>query len=167
MSSRGYVIHLLVLCAIQLLVMNHLHLGAYFYVNVYVLAIYILPRQVKGIPLLLVGFALGLLMDLAQQSVGIHAAAATLVAYVRPYLLRSINEDTEEYAQMGQRMLDFRWFLRYSLLLTFVFHLVVVGLEAFSFRMFSTTLLRVVWSTLASEVFIVLYYLIGLKQVSK
>ena len=56
--------------------------------NIYILALYILPYKMKGIPLLLFGFFLGLIMDLADNTVGIHAAASTFIAYIRPRLLQ-------------------------------------------------------------------------------
>lgn len=163
-NSRHYYVHLLVICVIQLVILNHVHLGSYFYINLYVVALYILPYKMKGIPLLLAGFFLGGVMDLASHTPGIHAAASTLVAYVRPYFLRSIVEVAEEYGQDSHRMMENGWFFRYSLLSTFLFHFALVFLEAFSFRDFGISLLRVAGSTAVSELFVMLYYFIGLKR---
>ena len=167
MNDSRYYIHLLTICVVQIVILNNIHLGSYFYINIYMLALYIMPYKVKGIPLLLSGFFLGILMDLASHTPGIHAAASTLVAYVRPYLSRSILEGPEEYAQDKHKMLEFGWFFRYSLLSTFLFHIVLVFTEAFTFRDFGISLLRVVSSTFISELFILLYYFIGLKKLTR
>ena len=166
-SSQYYYVHLLIIGLIHIVILNNVHLGSYFYINIYMLALYILPHKVKGIPLLLIGFGTGILMDMASHTAGIHAAASTLVAYTRPYFLRGITEGAEEYGQDGHRMLEAGWFFRYSLLSTFLFHLVLVLMEAFSFRDIGISLLRIVSSTFISEVFVMLYYFIGLKRLTK
>lgn len=166
-NGRYYYIHLVIICAIQIIILNNIHLGSYFYINIYMLALYILPYKVKGIPLLLVGFLLGILMDIANFTPGIHAAASTLVAYTRPYFSRSVLEGMEEYGQDKHKTLELGWFFRYSLLSTFFFHVVLVLMEAFSFRDMGISLLRIASSTFISELFIMLYYFIGLKRLTK
>lgn len=90
MNNINYFIHLLILSLLQIVIVDNIHLGSYFYLNIYILALYILPYKMKGIPLLLFGFFLGLIMDLADNTVGIHAAASTFIAYIRPRLLQLI-----------------------------------------------------------------------------
>lgn len=164
MNNRDYYIHLLILCIIQIIILNNVHIGSYFYINIYMLALYILPRKVKGIPLLLAGFLLGGIIDLSSNTWGIHAAATTFIAYLRPYLSREINEEMEDHAQNNHKSLELRCFFRYTLLSTFLFYVVLVLLEAFSFRNIGISLLRIVASTFISEIFIMLYYFIGLKK---
>lgn len=167
MNNRNYYIHLLILCIIQILILNHVHIGSYFYINIYILALYVLPHKVKGIVSLLIGFLLGGLIDLSCNTLGIHAAASTFVAYLRPYLSRDMNEETEEYTQNNSKTLELGWFFQYTLQSTFLFHIILVFLEAFSFREIGTTLLRIIASTFISEIFIMLYYFICLKENKK
>ena len=67
MNNINYFIHLLILSLLQIVIVDNIHLGSYFYLNIYILALYILPYKMKGIPLLLFGFFLGLIMDLADN----------------------------------------------------------------------------------------------------
>lgn len=62
MNNINYFIHLLILSLLQIVIVDNIHLGSYFYLNIYILALYILPYKMKGIPLLLFGFFLGLIM---------------------------------------------------------------------------------------------------------
>ncbi|WP_018336343.1 MULTISPECIES: hypothetical protein [Butyricimonas] len=168
MNNVNYLIHLLILSILQIVIVDNIHLGSYFYINIYILAIFILPYKVKGIPLLLFGFLLGFLMDLADNTVGIHAAASTFLAYIRPrlLLLTSTREELDE-AHGTLRLEDFRWFLKYSFLSTLFFNIVLVFAEAFTFNDIGITIIRIILSTFISMLFILLYYFIGIKKVQQ
>jgi rod shape-determining protein MreD len=167
-NARNYLVHLFVLCFIQIVVLDNIHLGSYFRVNIYIMAIFLLPYRMKGIPILLYAFGLGLLMDLTDNTTGIHAAASTLVAYIRPRLLQltAIREEMDEIRGPFYQV-DFAWFFKYALLSTLLFNIVFILAEAFTFNNLFISLLRIVSSASISLLFILLYYFIGLKKVRK
>ena len=168
MNNINYLIHLLILSLLQIVIVDNIHLGSYFYLNIYILAIFLLPYKLKGVPLLLFGFLLGLLMDFADNTVGIHAAASTFVAYIRPRLLQltSTREELED-AHGVQGLTDFRWFLKYSFMSTLLFNVVLIFAEAFTFRDILITMIRIILSTFISMLFMLLYYFIGIKRSQK
>ena len=168
MNNINYLIHLLILSLLQIVIVDNIHLGSYFYLNIYILAIFLLPYKLKGVPLLLFGFLLGLLMDFADNTVGIHAAASTFVAYIRPRLLQltSPREELED-AHGVQGLTDFRWFLKYSFMSTLLFNVVLIFAEAFTFRDILITMIRIILSTFISMLFMLLYYFIGIKRAQK
>ncbi|RHR83010.1 rod shape-determining protein MreD [Odoribacter sp. AF15-53] len=168
MNNINYLIHLLILSLLQIVIVDNIHLGSYFYLNIYILAIFLLPYKLKGVPLLLFGFLLGLLMDFADNTVGIHAAASTFVAYIRPRLLQltSTREELED-AHGVQGLTDFRWFLKYSFMSTLLFNVVLIFAEAFTFRDILITMIRIILSTFISMLFMLLYYFIGIKRAQK
>lgn len=168
MNNINYLIHLLILSLLQIVIVDNIHLGSYFYLNIYILAIFLLPYKLKGVPLLLFGFLLGLLMDFADNTVGIHAAASTFVAYIRPRLLQltSTREELED-AHGVQGLTDFRWFLKYSFMSTLLFNVVLIFAEAFTFRDILITIIRIILSTFISMLFMLLYYFIGIKRAQK
>ena len=168
MSNVNYLIHFVILAILQIVIVDNIHIGSYFYINIYILAIFILPYKVKGIPLLLFGFLLGFLMDLADNTVGIHAAASTFLAYLRPrlLLLTSTREELDE-SHGTLRLDDFRWFFKYSFLSTLFFNIVLIFAEAFTFNDITITLIRIILSTFISMLFILLYYFIGIKKVQQ
>ena len=71
------------LLLIQLLVLNHVFLGGYTFPMLYLLAILMLPTNMKRIPLLLIAFGTGLLVDVMNNMLGFHALACTVVAMMR------------------------------------------------------------------------------------
>ena len=167
-NVKNYFIHLFILCLIQIIILNNIDLGSYFYLNIYILAIYILPYRFNGVSLLVFGFLLGMFMDFASHSVGIHAAATTFVAYIRTrlLLLTSNREELEEVYGILQ-IKDFGWFFKYVLLSTLLFNTVLVFAEAFTFHNILLSFTRVILSSVASLLVILLYYFIGLRKIEK
>lgn len=165
MSNLRFVLHLMILLLLQLTILDNIQLHSYLYINIYILAIYILPYRLRNATILFFGFFLGLFLDLANNTMGIHAAATTLIAYIRPRLLMlTSNREQIDDIQGKQKISDFGWFFKYVLISTTIFNAVLILSEAFSFQNFLITLLRIVCSTLASTFFILLYYFIALKK---
>jgi hypothetical protein len=89
---------------------------------------------------------------------GMHAAAATLLAYMRPYVLNLIQpsggyqvEDMPTLGRMG-----FRWFLTYTSLLVIIHHLFFFFLETLGFSQIFFVLVKIIISTALSISLIVL-----------
>ena len=94
---------------------------------------------------LLLGFGLGFSIDVAHDTGGVHAAAAVLLAYLRPVVLRLLTprdgydaQDTVNVHQMG-----WQWFSVYLALLVTVHHFVFFFLELGSLQHPLLTLSRV------------------------
>ena len=165
MSNLKFFVHLFILLLLQLMILDNVQLHSYIYINIYILAIYILPYRLRNATILFFGFFLGLFIDLANHTMGIHSAATTLIAYMRPRLLMlTSNREQIDDIQGKQKISDFGWFFKYVLVSTTIFNMVLVLCEAFSFNNFLITLLRILCSTLASTFFILLYYFIALKK---
>ena len=165
MTNVKFFLNLIALLVIQLTVLDNIQLHSYVYINLYILAIYILPYRMRNATILIFGFLLGLFVDMANNTMGIHAAATTLVAYIRPRLLMlTSNREQIDDVQGKQKISDFAWFFKYVLVSTTIFNIALILLEAFSFDNFLITLLRIVCSTIASVFFILLYYFIVLKK---
>lgn len=165
MTNVKFFINLVALLIIQLAILDNIQLHSYVYINIYILAIYILPYRLRKASILLFGFFLGLFIDFANNTMGIHAAASTLIAYIRPRLLMlTSNREQIDDIQGKQNINNFTWFFKYVMVSTTVFNVVLIMAEAFSFHNFWITLVRMVCSTIASVFFILLYYFIVLKK---
>ena len=165
MSNIKFVIHLFVLLLLQLTILDNIQLHSYVYINIYILAIYILPYRLRNATILFFGFFLGLFVDLANHTMGIHAAATTLLAYIRPRLLMlTSNREQIDDIQGKQKISDIGWFFKYVFISTAIFNTVLILCETFSVHNFVITGLRILFSTLASTFFILLYYFIALKK---
>lgn len=111
---------------IQILFLKNLALFGVAFIFIYLLAILSLPISIKTSPLLLIAFGLGFMIDIFYETIGMHAAAATLLAFVRSLWLKAISPtggyvDTEEPSLNEMGLV---WFITYSFPLIFVYSLV-------------------------------------------
>ncbi len=111
---------------------------------------------------LLLGFMVGFSVDIAHDTGGLHAAAAVLVAYLRPAVLRLLTprdgydaQDTVNIHQMG-----WQWFLVYLGVLVTLHHLAFFFLELGSLQHPLVTLSRVGVSVLYTSVVLLMVQLL-------
>jgi len=137
------------LSLVQVLVFNNLQLGGYINSFPYIYFILILPINIGRVSLLLIGFVLGLTVDVFSNTGGIHAASTTLIAFYRPLFLKaqSQREGYELHAVPHIRNFGVGWFILYASLLTFIHHFSLFYLEVFRFTEFFYTLLKVFLSS--------------------
>lgn len=144
------------LVLLQVLVLNNIQFSGYINPYLYVLFILLMPFETPGWLLLISGFFLGLSIDLFSGTVGMHTAATVFMAFLRPYVLNLIaprdGYETGTYPRLYSYGLE--WFLKYSLILVFLHHLVLFYLEIFKFDDFFLTLLRAILSTLFTVILI-------------
>lgn len=144
-----YIWQFVLLCLAQVLIFNNLELGGYVNAFPYIYLILILPISIGRIPLLFVGFFLGLTVDVFSNTGGIHAAATTLIAFYRPLYLKaqSPREGYELTALPHIKTFGLGWFLPYALLIVIIHHTTLFYLEVFRFTEFFRTLLKIVLSS--------------------
>ena len=152
-----YVVIFVVLVLIQVLFLNQMQISGYLNPYIYILFVMLLPLSAPRYIVLLSGFLIGLTVDIFLNSLGLHAAATVFIAYIRPFIIRSISDREEEINDYpGLKQNKFSWFLYYSAVMVFFHHFILFYLEIFSFTQFFSTLLRVVLSSLLSVFVIVL-----------
>ena len=153
-----YVWQFALLCLLQVLIFNNLELGGYINAFPYIYLILILPISIGRIPLLFIGFFLGLTVDVFSNTGGIHAAATTLIAFYRPLYLKaqSPREGYELTALPHLKTFGFAWFIPYALLIVVIHHMALFYLEVFRFSEFFRTLLKVILSSGLTLFFILL-----------
>jgi hypothetical protein len=122
----------------------------------------LLPVQIgKGL-LIFLGFLLGLSVDMFYDSPGIHASASTFTAFIRPFVLNSLQPrgGYKINAFPNKEHFGFNWFVRYAAILL-IFHLFwYFVIEAFQLSQILYIILKTICSFVASIIFVVLYVLI-------
>ncbi len=154
------------LMALQLLVLNHVYLGSYIMPMLYVLFILMLPTDMKRIPLLLVAFATGLVMDVMNNMLGFHALACTVVAMLRILFANRILTRGEPIVVTTPSIYSVtpQYFISYLMLMLAVFYMVFFLLELFGFMGFGNMLLATLLSTLTTTLLTVIYQFVFLKK---
>lgn len=152
------ILRFILLVLTQILIFNNIELGGYLNPYIYILFIILLPFETPAWVTLFVGFLLGLTIDIFAETLGMHTASTVLIAYLRPYVLSFFaprdGYESGSYPRVFYYGLP--WFIKYSIILVFVHHLVLFYLELFTFQDFFVTFLRIVLSTLFSTLLIVL-----------
>ena len=152
------IIRLLVVVLLQIFIINNIEISSMINPYFYVIFILLLPFETPGWILLASSFALGLVVDLFMNTPGLHAASCVFMALLRPQVLNMISPrdgyDPGSFPRL--HYYGFNWFLKYSMILVFVHHLVLFYIEVFRFSSFIDTFLKVILSTLLSVVLIVI-----------
>ncbi|MCF8373678.1 MAG: rod shape-determining protein MreD [Bacteroidales bacterium] len=146
------------LVLLQVLVLNNIHFLGWINPFVYVLFILLMPFETPNWLLLLIAFALGMTIDSFSNTPGLHTSATLVMAYSRPFVLKLIAPREGYEAGTFPRMhyFGFAWFLKYSVILIFVHHIVLFSVEAFTWVDFHFTLARAIISALFSTLLILI-----------
>ena len=143
---------------VQVILLKHLVLFDLAFCFLYIAALLLLPFETGKIALLLIGAALGFIVDLFYDSLGIHMAACIFIAFIRPYYI-SLVTPRGGY-DIGSRPIlkdmGLTWFSFYSFALIFIHHLIIFYVEASGFGLFFLTLLKAFMSTLFTWVILMI-----------
>ena len=152
------ILRFIILVLFQVLVLNNIQFSGYVNPFMYVLFILLLPFETPRWLLLVSGFLLGLSIDVFSGTIGMHAAATVLMAYMRPYVLSLIapRDGYESGTYPRLYYFGFTWFLNYTIILVFIHHLVLFYLEVFRLTEFFSTFLRVILSSFFSVSLVIL-----------
>jgi len=124
----------------------------------YILFILLLPFGIPNGLLFFLAFITGLTVDVFYDTLGLHALACSILAFVRILFIRLTVQrdgfDNEPEPRLG--IMGFRWFLFYTIILAFSHHLMLFTFETFRFSEIGYTLIRVVLSCLFSTVLILI-----------
>lgn len=135
---------------VQILILRNVVLFDYAFCFVYIAAILLLPAEVNRTLLLILGFLTGLLVDVFYNTLGMHAAATLLIAYLRPFWIQFQLETkgTTERLEITMNELGAGRYLAFLLPQVFIHHAALFLIEMSHFGMIGYTLLRIVASTL-------------------
>lgn len=123
-----------VLCMVQALVLNRVHLFNYAIPLFYVYFVLSFPRNYPKWALLLWCFAMGLVNDTFANTAGVGCASMTLIAVLQPYWLELfVPRDAAEDFQPSLFSMGYGKFTAYASPLLLLYCLVFFALEAFTF----------------------------------
>jgi rod shape-determining protein MreD len=145
----------------QALVLKNVNLFGLVNPMVYPLFVLLLPFAMPRWQLLILGFLSGLAVDLFTGTYGMHAAATTFLAFLRPFLITVITTGKSELdVEPNVRIQGLGWFFLYVAIACLFHHLVYFYVEIGTFWNLFYTLLKVILSTLCSTILILLLEII-------
>ena len=133
----------------------------YIHLTIYPIILILLPYSMPRVFVILAGFVLGLSVDVFYDSLGVHAGACTLVAFLRHYILQfNIPRTGYKTDALTSSEYGISWFLTYVAIFMVIHLTTLYSLEAFSFVYFTEIALRTIFSVVASLFLIMIGYLI-------
>ena len=144
---------------LQVYILNKIPpLHRYIIPYLYFLPILWIPFSVSRQWLLLIGFLTGLTLDFFSMQIGVHAAACTLVAYLRPFIINVLTpKDTSEFNYREPSPKSMRWspYLVYVFTLTFAHHFYMTFLQWLQFGSFADFFIKIITTTAISLLLII------------
>ena len=122
----SFILLILILGLFQILFLKNLALFGIAFCFIYLVGILSIPLQIRAVPLLFISFGIGLVIDIFYDTLGLNAAAATFLAFLRPYWLKILrpNGGYDDSTQPTLQEMGIGWFISYSLPLIFAFCLI-------------------------------------------
>lgn len=156
----------IIIVLLQVLVLNQIQFSEFITPYIYVLFILILPFDINKILFLILAFFTGITIDIFTNTPGLHTSAIVLMAFCRPYVLKSIapRDGYESGAEPLARDMGLKWFAMYSGILIFIHHLFFFYVQVFSFTQFFITLERCVASFVFSLILVLISQLFFSKR---
>lgn len=156
---------------LQVLIFNNIFFMGYINPYVYLFFIILLPfnRSKKNFNLL-IAFCTGLVIDTFQNSMGLHAFACVLIAYIRtPILFRlvpQLKNKTQKIIEFSIKEFGAQITIIYTSFLVFIHHFVLFTIEAFRFDV-SNILLRTFSSALITSIILIMLQFLNSRNTLK
>lgn len=133
-DSLKRIVLLVVLCLVQALILNQIHLFGFATPLLYVYFVLLFRRGESRWTLLLWSFFLGVLIDMFSNTPGVAAASMTFIGLIQPYVLMPfVPRDSADDLLPSMRTLGVARFVYYTLILTLIYCVSFFTLEMFSF----------------------------------
>ena len=156
-----HAISAVVIILLQGLVFQRIYIGGesfnFLALLLYPVIIVLLPVKTSRIALVLIGFLIGIIVDLFYGSLGVHASAAVFIAFLRPYILLLL-EPRGGYPVAtvpSPSHYGLNWFLRYLALMLVFFLLFYFSMEVFTFSYLGQILVKTISSFAISYIAII------------
>lgn len=163
-SSFGiqHIIQFILFVLLQTLLMDNLVLFSMGFCFIYIAFVLFLPIDINRVWLLLLAFIAGFTVDMFYDTMGIHAAASVLLAFLRPHILNLLTprDGYDANDSVNIHVMGKSWFSTYALILILAHHTAVFFLETISFNDIWYTLAKILLSTLFTFVVMVILQLL-------
>lgn len=154
------IVRFIVLIAAQILLFNKFNFNGYINPYPYILFIILYPVNGNKNVLLISAFLLGLLVDMFQDTAGIHATACLVLAFLRDFIFKFSFGLSYEYqtVKLNDSLTPERF--SFILIAVFIHHFILFLLDIFSVEYIWGTILRTLFSMIFTIILcIVIIYL--------
>lgn len=163
---RANIIRALLLLLAQILIFNFVKITwfsiPFIEVFIYPLIIFLLPLRTPASMVILLGFAVGLIVDVFQNTPGVHSGAGAFTGLLRPYVINYLAPRGGYKVNISPTIttINLRWFLIYAAVMITLHCFAVSLIDIFQFKLVHYILLRTILSALISYVVIMIIMIV-------
>ncbi|WP_425389749.1 Rod shape-determining protein MreD [Ekhidna sp.] len=153
-SVKEQILNLVLLLLIQLPLVHRVTLFNQAFGFFYIGFLLLLPRNLGRTYLMIIGFFVGLLVDMFTDTPGMHASASVFIMFIRGFWLNIVNDDLQDVNNLNIESLKKSGFLYFIFPLVFIHHFVLFFVENGGFHLFGMVLSKVFFSAIFSTLVI-------------
>lgn len=118
---------------VQVLLLNQVNFSGIINPYIYIYFLLVLPADFNRNIGLILGFFLGLTIDLFSHTLGMHTIASVFAAYARPFALRYMapRDGYESSKVPSIQQMGFLWFNTYAIIIILFHHFILFFMESF------------------------------------
>jgi hypothetical protein len=137
---------------LQVLLFRNVALFDTAFCFVYVGFLLLLPIETSLTALLLLGFSMGLAVDIFYDTAGVHAATMVIIAFIRPSLLQFLRPSGgyEAIEKPTLSKLGFNWFIIYAGITLLLHHSILFLIQGSNFSLWFSNFFVILASTVLS-----------------
>ena len=145
----------------QVLIGSGLNFYGLFNPKMYPVFLLLLPRNIKPVFAMLIGFFYGALIDLLCNTYGFGIAASVFICFIKPYILQLIyNKSIEEESEISVKVQGENFVLTYLFIGLFLFHLFYFFVELGELANIFYILFKTILSALLALILYVIFYML-------
>ena len=161
------IVYMLICVLIQTLFVHNIQLFGIVTPFIYLYAILKFPFDMKRSSVILCAFFLGLVIDGFSNTFGIHAAACSLIGFIRnPLLERFIDfKEIPDRSIPSYKILGFVKFFYYTFILVTIHHIILFSIDSFGFFQPFRLIVRMLSSMLLTSLLIFIVEAFNLRKI--
>lgn len=163
---RVNIIRALLLLLVQILIFNFVKITwfsiPFIEIFVYPLIIFLLPLRTPASMLIILGFVTGLIVDIFQNTPGVHSGAGAFSGLVRPYVINFLVPRGGYKINISPTIstINLRWFMIYAAIMITLHCFSVSLIDIFQLKLLHYILLRTLLSALMSYIIIMIIMIV-------
>ncbi len=151
-----YSLYFVLYILVQVLILNNILFFGFVNPYLYILFIITLPSTVTRGATLLIGFFMGLIIDIFSGTPGFNAFATVLIAYIKPFFQKAFGPREEhDFLIPSIKTYGVGMFLQYAGYLVLIHHFMFFLIEAGTFSHIGTVLIKTFCSAIFTMALIV------------
>lgn len=162
------IVTIFILVLIQVFIFSNINFNGSICPYIYVIFIMLYPPFRNRYVFLFLCFLLGLGVDIFENTGGINAFASVTIGFLSKHIIKMVS-GTKFFEIEEFRFSDFsmgQWFF-YTIVMVVIHHLLIFFLEAFSFVNALDTLLKALYSSIFTIIFVSFYLVLFRKKAER